>query len=354
MCVTPPLAKMVKRVAVRDAARNAKRVAARTALKVKPRVDHIQMMQVMKKFKVPSAVMCLAFMIMSKVECEPDLDWTEQFAGMKSVTNAMLSAGRVAVPFEMCDEGIVQNIIHCIGFVYCMTLTLKVRIGGGTNTAPVCSTWTWMNRFTSQRTTFRPLGAVHLKSVSSANEMVSRVIMTLWILSARRVFWVLEQPVHSLMEFHPRFAELAKRMTITRATVRMSMFGAATAKPTWLYSNYAWISEIKNHVTPSMRYTGPLTTTVVYYVDAHGKRCVQGGDGLKKSQAYPKGFGKALNQLYEAHRGEIEREGLLALIAAKDEKITADDVAISKLRGQARWKDANLDDVWSYLLNGEA
>jgi hypothetical protein len=345
---------MVKRATVRNAARSAKVVAEGTAMKVKPRVDHIQMMQVMKKFKVPSAVMCLAFMIMSKVECEPDLDWTEQFAGMKSVTNAMLSAGRVAVPFEMCDDVIVQNILHCIGFVYCMTLALKVRIGGGTNTAPVCSTWTWMNRFTSQRSTFRPLGAVHLKSVSSANEMVSRVLMTLWILSAKRVFWVLEQPVNSLMEFHPRFAQLAKRMTITRATVRMSTFGAATAKPTWLYSNYAWISDIKDYVTHDMRYTGPATTTVDYYVDAGGKRCVQGSDGLKKSQAYPKGFGKALSQLYEAHRGEIEREGLLALVDAEKETITPDDVAISKLCGQASWKDANLSDVWSYLLNGKA
>ena len=40
--------------------------------------------------------------------------------------------------------------------------------------------------------------------------MVSRVILLVRILHSRGVFWVLEQPMSSLMVHHPRFQEAIK------------------------------------------------------------------------------------------------------------------------------------------------
>eukprot|EP00969_Alexandrium_andersonii_P140741 6225839-Alexandrium_andersonii.AAC.1 len=67
-------------------------------------------------------------------------------SGCQAVTDSFLEAGLPAVSFEKNNGRTMQDILHHIGFVYCTALALKLRDGGGSNTAPVCSSWVWVNR----------------------------------------------------------------------------------------------------------------------------------------------------------------------------------------------------------------
>ena len=82
-----------------------------------------------------------------------------------------------------------------------------------------------------------PLGWEHYDSVKKANIMVGRVCILLMLAAAKSIFWILEQPINSLMEHHPVFQALMKLIPIRRMPTHMSWFGGATRKPTWLYSS---------------------------------------------------------------------------------------------------------------------
>lgn len=73
--------------------------------------------------------------------------------------------------------------------------------------------------------------------MNQANIMVGRVCVLLLLAAAKSIFWILEQPINSLMEHHPIFQVLMKLVPIRRMPTHMSWFGGATLKPTWLYSS---------------------------------------------------------------------------------------------------------------------
>ena len=74
--------------------------------------------------------------------------------------------------------------------------------------APVCSSFVWINRATSQRSDHAPLGDITKECVRNANLMASRVIALLYLAAAAQIFWILEQPSSSLFEHLPRFQQL--------------------------------------------------------------------------------------------------------------------------------------------------
>ena len=204
-------------------------------------------LQQMKMLGAPTILMGLVILVMSHPDLpgyEQNVDWVEYFAGQKAVSRSMLSANLVTLSFELLDNAVTQNLMHEAGMIYALYIALRVKDGGGSNTAPVCSTWVWVNRATSQRSVYRPLGSSSVPSVRLANTVVTRTMLLCWLFTSRKVFWVLEQPCNSLMEKHPRFAELAARIRVYRTTINMQDFGACSKKPTWIYSAHSFISEL--------------------------------------------------------------------------------------------------------------
>ena len=76
-------------------------------------------------------------------------------------------------------------------------------------------------------------------SVRAANLMVGRVCVLLYLLQAKGVFWMLEQPVGSLLERHPAFQRIMglPGCQMRRISTAMSWFGAPARKPTWVYAS---------------------------------------------------------------------------------------------------------------------
>eukprot|EP00959_Pyramimonas_sp_CCMP1952_P126461 2644902-Pyramimonas_sp.AAC.1 len=107
-----------------------------------------------------------------------------------------------------------------------------------------------------------------------------------------RIFFILEQPRGSLMEWHPRFQEFIKSHKLYRVCVEMGRFGAQTAKPSWLYSAHEFIQELPNY-QGAKSYQPGQNMLVDMVKTSDGTVQINGNHRMKGSQAYPKAFGKA-------------------------------------------------------------
>ena len=78
-----------------------------------------------------------------------------------------------AVSFDILDDPLYQNLLTAAGWVHATVLALKIKIGGGALTAPVCSTWVWLSRFSTGRRLWCPLGSKHSKVVQDPLHLIS-------------------------------------------------------------------------------------------------------------------------------------------------------------------------------------
>lgn len=67
--------------------------------------------------------------------------------------------------------------------------------------------------------------------------MACRALIICLLCAAKGVWFILEQPHSSVMEYHPVFQSLAKLLRIHRFTMKMLDYGAPSVKRTHLYSS---------------------------------------------------------------------------------------------------------------------
>ena len=89
----------------------------------------------------------------------------------------------------------------------------------------------------THRSRSNPLGRDDSPSCQIGNILASRALVLMLLSSALGVWWVLEQPSTSCMEYHPLFQALLRLVTVRKKRVLVSQFGAPTKKPTFLYSS---------------------------------------------------------------------------------------------------------------------
>ncbi|CAK9064416.1 unnamed protein product [Durusdinium trenchii] len=224
---------------------------------------------------------------------------------------------------------------------------LRLRPGSGKFTAPVCSSWVFLSRGSTGRTSERPLGRRELKSVEDANIMVARIIILLLLCESRKVWWTLEQPVNSLLERQPLFQAFLRfpSIHVRRLTTSMGWFGGKTRKPTWVYSSHPEVFEINDFADRSL-VPENSAEMVVHYVDGSGKKRIKGGGDLKASQAYPTRFGRAVSKVRSMHAAKHRTQAARFLRAAKNTANRANCSAAVN----AKWtKMANLEPILDFL-----
>ena len=82
-----------------------------------------------------------------------------------------------------------------------------------------------------------PLGT-EFGATQVGNIMAARVAILLLVAGARGIHWLLEQPKGSMFQYHPQIEAAIKLLRCWRKHIKMGSFGAATDKPTWLYSSW--------------------------------------------------------------------------------------------------------------------
>lgn len=106
------------------------------------------------------------------------------------------------------------------------------------------------------------------------------MMLILWVLLAKNVLWLLEQPGTSLMVHHPRFQQLIAQREIKRAWVWMGAFGARSPKASLLYAAHDVIAEL---MLPLPKMTSKDLDISRTYINSKGETRVTGASGLKVS-----------------------------------------------------------------------
>ena len=83
----------------------------------------------------------------------------------------------------------------------------------------------------------------------------------------------------------------------------MQRFGAASAKPTWLYSPFPWLSDIESFPAPAT-FKSKVEISKKYK-DKDGKTRWSGGKDQKQSQHYSMGFGRAMQKVLALHKADV-------------------------------------------------
>eukprot|EP00959_Pyramimonas_sp_CCMP1952_P200753 4198991-Pyramimonas_sp.AAC.1 len=161
-----------------------------------------------------------------------------------------------------------------------------------------------MSRGSSGRSASNPLGRADYESVRLANQQASRVALLILIsLVLHNAIVMVEQPVSSLLSEHPRW-KIMKDLFGERFVafnICMINFGGSSLKPTWLYSNSSKLRSLSSRPPVLAEGEAPETFRIIES-QMTGKTQVEGGKGLKGTEAYPTEFGKAVA---DAHVDEI-------------------------------------------------
>ena len=84
----------------------------------------------------------------------------------------------------------------------------------------------------------KPMGDESKPSVRLGNLLTARTLVLLLLCAAKSIFFVLEQPASSLMEYHKLFQRFLKMILLRKIRINMGDFGGASLKPTILYSSH--------------------------------------------------------------------------------------------------------------------
>eukprot|EP00435_Cladocopium_sp_Y103_P056678 s1917_g19.t1 len=203
-----------------------------------------------------------------------------------------------------------------MGLVSAVMAILSLCCGGLCHLGTVCTSFNYMNSGTHTRSIAFPMGwRPHLTYVQLGNILASRSAVLAFLAWAVGGVPTLEQPLRSVMVALPSWQSVIayfdeaeergwKGQSMKLNQVFMACFKAATLKPTALYSTESFDPLMNMRVPPPDGRPEADAAVTYQYTDAHGKKKVQGGPGLKKIQLYTAEFGRALAGWWRA-RGPI-------------------------------------------------
>lgn len=135
-----------------------------------------------------------------------------------------------------------MNIIYIL-CMYLRTYVFQLHIR-------CCIWWNPIPAFRSRGSTFRsrerPLGRPDSEAVKLGNLLCVRALILIILCSSKGIWWVLEQPMTSVMEWHPMFQRALKLLGMRKLMVSMGRFGGPTDKKTLLYSSSLSVLELRS------------------------------------------------------------------------------------------------------------
>ena len=79
--------------------------------------------------------------------------------------------------------------------------------------------WNLRSSGSTHRSRTRPLGRKDSKSVRDGNVLCARALILIVLAAAKCCFWVLEQPMSSVMEFHPLFQRCVRLLSMRKLSI---------------------------------------------------------------------------------------------------------------------------------------
>ena len=159
-----------------------------------------------------------------------------------------------------------------------------------------------MSRSHTKRSLRLPKGDCSRQDVRRANLIVDRVAFLINILSFRKVYWIMEQPLNSLLWVMPAITRAKKKCKVRklgwkRRFLWLGHYGHSLWKPTELVGVFPGMET----AWPTKRLPKRDTSSAYrQYVDSKGRRRSTGLAGLKATEHYPPAFCEATALLIKA------------------------------------------------------
>lgn len=225
-----------------------------------------------------------------------DIDAAEIFAGKMEIVKAAAREGYLSRGLGL-DYSDAFDLTSSAGFLLAVICVRRVRCGGLCTFAPVCSSFAFINQWTSGRNVLLPEG-LPTPGVVVGNLLAFRTLLLWRFADALGIFTLLEQPVHNStggMQALPKFQELLRELTVYRVKVLMAWFGAETTKPTWLYVNHRAFAALLRYKQPKPRPIKKAEKQLVKTSVVNGKKRLTGiKNALQSTQEYTPLFAEAV------------------------------------------------------------
>lgn len=217
----------------------------------------------------------------------------EMFSGKKAITRATQKLDLRATALDKTySTDPIMDMLTPAGFEHALATVCRVREGGTAWAAPVCSSWVWISRSTSKRTSSNPMGDSSHTFVKEGNILMKHTCAVLLIAWLRGVYVFVEQPCSSLM----RLAEPMRSFFILIANIQVRVclgsYGGSSPKPIYVYSNNQAVLSLKRKLPSKAKWDKLAEITEDGQVNGLSKK-------LKQSQAYPEKFGEAVAKITE-------------------------------------------------------
>jgi len=137
----------------------------------------------------------------------------------------------------------------------------------------------------------RPWGDTYQMRTREQNKLACRVLLLLRLCVAFQVYWLLEQPMSSLLWEFPKFKKASKKLGANMVTCWMHSYVAATAKGAKLLGNVPYLQKLKTTATATFDGIKGVRETTKKKIREDGSTSVSGGPDLKGTQSYPVMFG---------------------------------------------------------------
>ena len=194
-----------------------------------------------------------------------------------------------------------MNLLSDNGMARAIMLSLSIMVGGTAWFGVPCSTFVFMSRGHTHRSREQPLGDTPCRDVKSANVIVGRVMFLVRVLAMRKVYWILEQPLNSLLWAMPELRQAQEDCAVRglawqRRFAWMGHFGHTLWKPTELVGVFPRLNKSFPSKRPSKRNTSGAYSK---WRNKNGVRRCSGNLGLKATEHYPAAFCRVAARLIQ-------------------------------------------------------
>jgi len=222
-------------------------------------------------------------------KAQRNTDSLELFSGLRAITNSASDMGMIAYGYDKEDgPSLANNILSDQGYKKALKLVCSIKPGGFLWAAPECSSWIWVSRSGSGRSSYLPDGDITIPRIDKANRMVSRVVSLMLLAWSRHVHIFLEQPISSVMNFISPLKEFIASCLLFCTVTYLGAFGAKTMKPLNIWSTAKEVMGLKR----------PRPKSEKRLVKKKDGRTYGKAKDLHDSSAYPLLFGRAVAEIY--------------------------------------------------------
>ena len=228
----------------------------------------------------------------------------EVFCGWGIVFACCLRAGLASFYYDLDIGGRYHNILTGSGLLFLIQNLLTIVSGGCVWFGIPCSTWVWIARGHTHRTTANINGNTQRQDVCQANRMVDIIAELLELLVLRGVFYIIEQPstslvwCHKKLRNHFRSKPKVHNALLKKHHVWLGYFGHHVFKSTTLVGIFPPLKTIYSKKRKSLKGAKEAwTRQVAKSGPKKGQLRVSGGKDLKDTGRYPRKFGREIAKL---------------------------------------------------------